>query len=107
MQKILIIFFLIAITTFCHGQETSIDSTNNPQIISPFDHLGSKGEAHWFSDAVAGVLMGASIGWYIGNTFYQEKNRLAGIQDSLNSYKFTIWPLIDDKTKGVVASLNF
>ena len=24
--------------------------------------LGAKGEAHWFSDAVAGTLMGASIG---------------------------------------------
>ena len=31
--------------------------------------LGAKGEAHWFSDAVAGTLMGASIGWYIGSVF--------------------------------------
>ena len=35
--------------------------------------LGAKGEAHWFSDAVAGTLMGASIGWYIGSVFYKEK----------------------------------
>ena len=35
--------------------------------------LGAKGEAHWFSDAASGTLMGASIGWYIGSVFYKEK----------------------------------
>lgn len=64
--------------------------------------LGAKGEAHWFSDAVAGVLMGASVGWYIGNTFYKEKKGLRkdGVQ-------LTIAPWIDDHNKGLLALVYF
>ena len=35
--------------------------------------LGARGGAHWFSDAVAGTLMGASIGWYVGSAFRKAK----------------------------------
>ncbi|MBQ3715284.1 MAG: phosphatase PAP2 family protein [Fibrobacter sp.] len=64
--------------------------------------LGAKGEAHWFSDAVAGTLMGASIGWYIGNTFYKEKQGKTG-----GTPKVTVAPLFYDDTKGAVVSLIF
>ena len=63
--------------------------------------LGAKGEAHWFSDAVAGTLMGASIGWYIGNTFYKEKQGKAG-----ETPKVTIAPLFYNDTKGAVVSVR-
>jgi len=58
--------------------------------------LGAKGEAHWFSDAVAGVLMGASIGWYIGGTFYNDRPS-----------SVTIAPLFYDDHKGAVVSMRF
>ena len=64
--------------------------------------LGAKGEAHWFSDAVAGTLMGASIGWYIGNTFYKEKQGKTG-----GTPKVTVAPLFYDDTKGAVVSFIF
>ena len=63
--------------------------------------LGAKGEAHWFSDAVAGTLMGASIGWYIGSVFYKEK---AG--EKQTPPKVTIAPLFFDDTKGAVLSVR-
>lgn len=66
--------------------------------------LGAKGEAHWFSDAVAGVLMGASIGWYIGNTFYQEK---ASRGETAQSPRFIIAPIAYNDHKGAVMSLSF
>lgn len=62
--------------------------------------LGAKGQAHWFSDAVAGSLMGASIGWYIGNTFYKEKTGKPG-----TAPKVAIAPLIYDDHKGAVVSV--
>ena len=63
--------------------------------------LGGKGEAHWLSDAVAGTLMGASIGWYIGNTFYKEKNGKPGAVP-----RVTIAPLFYDDNKGAVVSVR-
>jgi len=63
--------------------------------------LGAKGEAHWFSDAVAGTLMGASIGWYIGNTFYKEK-----VGGSASEPRVTIAPLFYDDHKGAVISVR-
>ena len=63
--------------------------------------LGAKGEAHWFSDAVAGTLMGASIGWYIGSVFYKEK-----VGEKQTPPKFTIAPLFFDDTKGAVLSVR-
>lgn len=64
--------------------------------------LGAKGEAHWFSDAVAGTLMGASIGWYIGSTFYKEK---MGITEK--GTQVTLAPLFYDDRKGVMALVQF
>lgn len=64
--------------------------------------LGAKGEAHWFSDAVAGTLMGASIGWYIGNTFYKEKK---GVTEK--GTQVTLAPLFYDDRKGVMALVQF
>lgn len=58
--------------------------------------LGAKGEAHWFSDAVAGVLMGASFGWYIGGTFYNEKRS-----------QVAFLPLVYDDYKGVMLTVVF
>lgn len=58
--------------------------------------LGAKGEAHWFSDAVAGVLMGASIGWYIGGTFYSKKTS-----------NIVLAPYAYDDYKGVMVSVKF
>lgn len=69
--------------------------------------LGAKGEAHWFSDAVAGVLMGASIGWYIGNTFYQEKYAGQSAREQAHNPKFVIAPVFYDDYKGAVASIAF
>ena len=66
--------------------------------------LGAKGEAHWFSDAVAGTLMGASIGWYIGNTFYREKVGKSG--GTHTESKITIAPLFYDDHKGAVVSVR-
>ena len=63
--------------------------------------LGAKGEAHWFSDAIAGTLMGASIGWYIGNTFYKEKT---GTTKTIP--KVTIAPVFYDDYKGAVLSVR-
>ncbi|MBR6944154.1 MAG: phosphatase PAP2 family protein [Fibrobacter sp.] len=63
--------------------------------------LGAKGEAHWFSDAVAGTLMGASIGWYIGSVFYKEK-----VGEKQTPPKVTIAPLFFDDTKGAVLSVR-
>lgn len=63
--------------------------------------LSAKGEAHWFSDAVAGVLMGASIGWYIGNTFYQEKT------GRNKQPKIVIAPVFYDDYKGAAISVQF
>jgi len=64
--------------------------------------MGAKGEAHWFSDAVAGTLMGASIGWYIGNTFYKEKT---GSKEGPS--KVAVTPFIYGESKGIVASVRF
>lgn len=70
--------------------------------------LGAKGEAHWFSDAVAGVLMGASIGWYIGNSFYKEKSSRKGAHgSSSSSLQFVIAPLFYDEYKGAAISMLF
>ena len=63
--------------------------------------LGAKGEAHWFSDAVAGTLMGASIGWYIGSVFYKEK-----VGEKQTPPKVTIAPLFYSDTKGAVLSVR-
>ena len=63
--------------------------------------LGAKGEAHWFSDAVAGTLMGASIGWYIGSVFYKEK-----VGEKQTPPKVTIAPLFYGDTKGAVLSVR-
>ena len=63
--------------------------------------LGAKGEAHWFSDAIAGTLMGASIGWYIGSVFYKEK-----VGEKQTPPKVTIAPLFFDDTKGAVLSVR-
>ncbi len=64
--------------------------------------LAAKGEAHWFSDAVAGTLMGASIGWYIGSVFYKEK---AGLQQKHSSITFA--PIFYNDYKGAVVSFIF
>lgn len=64
--------------------------------------LGAKGEAHWFSDAVAGTLMGASIGWYIGSVFYKDK-----VGEKSEPSRVAIAPLFYDDTKGAVVSLSF
>lgn len=64
--------------------------------------LGGKGEAHWLSDAVAGTLMGASIGWYIGNTFYREK---AGKKQGMP--RVAVAPMLVDDAKGAVVSVLF
>lgn len=69
--------------------------------------LGAKGEAHWFSDAVAGILMGASIGWYIGNTFYQEKVARASGNRAAQAPRFIIAPIAYDDHKGAVISMQF
>lgn len=63
--------------------------------------LGAKGEAHCFSDAVAGTLMGASIGWYIGSVFYKEK-----VGEKQTPPKVTIAPLFYSDTKGAVLSVR-
>ncbi len=63
--------------------------------------LGAKGEAHWLSDAVAGTLMGASIGWYVGSTFYRQKT---GQKESVS--RVSISPLFFDDYKGAVISVR-
>ena len=63
--------------------------------------LGAKGEAHWFSDAVAGTLMGASIGWYIGSVFYKDK-----VGEKQTPPKVTIAPLFYGDTKGAVLGVR-
>lgn len=64
--------------------------------------LGGKGEAHWFSDAVAGTLMGASIGWYIGSVFYKDK-----IGEKPEPPRVVVAPVLFDDTKGAVVSMLF
>ena len=64
--------------------------------------LGAKGEAHWFSDAVAGTLMGASIGWYIGSVFYKDK-----VGGKSEPPRVTIAPMFVDDAKGAVVSARF
>ena len=64
--------------------------------------LGAKGEAHWFSDAVAGTLMGASIGWYIGSVFYKDK-----IGEKTEPPRVAIAPMFIDDAKGAVVSVRF
>ena len=64
--------------------------------------LGAKGEAHWFSDAVAGTLMGASIGWYIGSVFYKDK-----IGEKKEPPRVAIAPMFIDDAKGAVVSVIF
>ena len=64
--------------------------------------LGAKGEAHWFSDAVAGTLMGASIGWYIGSVFYKDK-----IGEKTEPPRVAIVPMFIDDAKGAVVSVRF
>ena len=64
--------------------------------------LGAKGEAHWFSDAVAGTLMGASIGWYIGGVFYKDK-----VGEKPEPPRMAIAPMFIDDAKGAVVSVRF
>ena len=64
--------------------------------------LGGKGEAHWLSDAVAGTLMGASIGWYIGNVFYKDK-----VGEKPEPPRVAIAPMFIDDAKGAVVSVRF
>jgi len=64
--------------------------------------LGAKGEAHWFSDAVAGALMGASIGWYIGSVFYKDK-----VGETQEQPRVAIAPMFIDDAKGAVVSVMF
>lgn len=63
--------------------------------------LGAKGEVHWFSDAVAGTLMGASIGWYIGSVFYKEK-----VGEKRTPPEVAVAPLFYSDTKGAVFSVR-
>ena len=64
--------------------------------------LGAKGEAHWFSDAVAGTLMGASIGWYIGSVFHKDK-----VGEKPEPPRVAIAPMFIDDAKGAVVSVMF
>ena len=64
--------------------------------------LGGKGEAHWLSDAVAGTLMGASIGWYIGSVFYKDK-----VGEKPELPRVAIAPMFIDDAKGAVVSVRF
>lgn len=64
--------------------------------------LGGKGEEHWFSDAVAGTMMGASIGWYIGSVFYKDK-----IGEKPKLPRVVVAPIFVDDTKGAVVSMRF
>lgn len=35
--------------------------------------LGNRGEIHWLTDATAGFLMGAGIGWVVGDSYYRAR----------------------------------
>ena len=59
--------------------------------------LGARGEAHWFSDAVAGTLMGASIGWYVGSAFRKAKR---GEPPS----KVAVLPFVRDDARGLAVA---
>lgn len=62
------------------------------------------GEAHWFSDIVAGGLMGYSIGSVIGKNFYQFRNgNINRVQNSTTQF----YSLIDKNITGFSFSFKF
>lgn len=57
--------------------------------------FGGRGSIHWGSEAVAGWLMGAGIGWVVGNSYYQSaKPRLAETPTTLSA--LTLEPMFGE-----------
>ena len=63
--------------------------------------LGAKGHAHWFSDAVAGTLMGASIGWSVGSAFRRAERGEA------DSSRVSLHPLLLGDAQGALLAARF
>jgi len=63
-----------------------------------------RSQMHWFSDLVAGGLMGYAIGSTVGSNFRE------AFEKSGNRKEEAIWnitPVITSKYKGVLFSMNF
>lgn len=59
-----------------------------------------KGQMHWFSDAVAGGLMGYAIGSTVGSNFRAQ-------QDKDESHKTTLLPIFDRERTGIRVVWNY
>lgn len=57
---------------------------------------GQRGSVHWASDAVAGFLMGAGIGWVVGDSYYRALHPTSSGQTSALG-AFTLEPLIGEQ----------
>lgn len=68
--------------------------------VTVLAHQG--GEMHWFSDAVAGALMGYAIGSTVGSNF---RERMKGTENPAERY--TVLPLIGPTQSGVQVVWNY
>lgn len=103
MNRLAALILAIFLATFAYGQEAVLDTTktspqdtsarvlNNVTKVSSFDHLGHN-------------MLLSAFGWYIGNTFYQEK---AARGESAQAPRFIIAPIAYDIHKGAVLSVQF
>lgn len=55
---------------------------------------GGRGNIHWGSEAVAGWLMGAGIGWVVGDSYYRRMR--TGRTESTAPQSVTVEPLVGD-----------
>jgi membrane-associated phospholipid phosphatase len=66
--------------------------------------LGVNGHAHWMSDAVAGFLMGAGIGWTVGDSYY--KARQKSQNKKVSASHLTFFPIAGEQM-GLLALYTF
>jgi len=63
-----------------------------------------QGNMHWFSDGVAGALMGYAVGSSVGRAFH---NRVQGKQAKENATRFRLTPYIYEEYSGLQVAYRF
>jgi len=64
-------------------------------------------DEHWFSDVVAGALIGHIIGWTIGKNFRNDLDKLNNAQSSQQTQRHFVSPLISRTEIGITYQFKF